>query len=357
MKKWMMLGLLLVSLATAAQQSPKLVVITFDGMRWKEVFRGADTSMLLPKLKGSKDSAWRMQRLWAADPELRRKKLMPFLWDTIAKKGQIYGDRDKNSNVNVTNPYWFSYPGYNEIFTGFGDTVINSNDYPANPNVTLQEFVNKQPGFKGKVAAFASWAAFNRILNEDRCGFPVNAGYEPFTDHPNAAQVAVSAMQSLLPKSFGRSERPDAVTYTLASEYMKENHPRMLQISFIETDAWGHRDAYDSYLESANACDTMIRNIWNYLQSDPFYRGQTTLLVTCDHGRGDGPTWKNHSRSIPGADQIWMAVMGPQTPARGEMENTQIYQNQFAQTMAHLLGLEFKAPHPIGKPLETVIRK
>jgi hypothetical protein len=111
-------------------------------------------------LKGRKDSAEMTGKYWGNNEIGRREKLMPFFWKTFAVKGQAYGNRDLGCNVNVKNRYWFSYPGYNEIFTGYPDSLINSNDYPANPNVTLQEYVNQQPGYKNSVAAFTSWVAF-----------------------------------------------------------------------------------------------------------------------------------------------------------------------------------------------------
>jgi len=349
---------LLTTLAGIAQKQGdrKLILITFDGLRWKEVFRGADSSKLFPKVTGTKDSAWRIQRLWATTAGERRKKLMPFVWETIATKGQLYGNRDRNSFVNVTNRYWFSYPGYNEIFTGQADTIVNSNDFGPNPNITVQEFINQQPGYKNSVAAFASWAAHNRILNKDRCGYPVNAGYESFDAKDNKAEQALSDVQFLLPKLFGRNERPDGITYMLAKEYMKEKHPKLVQISFIETDAYAHRDSYEYYLESAATNDAMIRDLWNYIQSDPFYKDQTTLFITSDHGRGENEKWKNHNSKTAESDQIWMAVLGPGIKPLGETSNVQIYQNQFAQTIAALLGLTFTANHPIGKPVDAVVR-
>ena len=74
---------------------------------------------------------------------------MPFMCSVVAKKGQLYGNRTLGNKVNNANPYWFSYPGYNEIMTGYADTLINSNKYPANPNVTVLEYLNKQPKIKG----------------------------------------------------------------------------------------------------------------------------------------------------------------------------------------------------------------
>ncbi|WP_345955783.1 sulfatase-like hydrolase/transferase [Mucilaginibacter sp. PAMB04168] len=342
------------------QGSNKMVIITFDGLRWKEVFSGADSAKLFSQAIKAKDSVQRITRFWSRTPQVGRSQIMPFLWSTIKAKGQLYGNRNLNSNVNVTNPYWFSYPGYNEIFTGFADKRINSNDYGPNPNITLPEFINQQPGYKNSVAAFASWAAFDRILNKDRCGFPVNAGYTTFMDkNLTEAQKALNNVQPLLPKTFGNNERPDAVTYFLAKEYMKQNHPKVLQISFIETDAYAHRNLYYEYLSSAYNNDKMIEDVWSYIQRDPFYKDQTTLFIVSDHGRGNdqADNWTHHNSKEAGSDQVWFAVIGPGVKAIGETQNIQVYQNQYARTMAALLGITFKSPNTTGQPIETVLKK
>lgn len=341
----------------------KLIIITFDGYRWKDQFRGADSIMLFPGGIRAKDSLLRIKNFWEKNIAKRREKAMPFFWKTIATKGQVYGNRDLGSLVNVKNRYWFSYPGYNEIFTGYPDTSINTNDYPPNPHVTVQEFINNHPAYKGSVAAFASWSAFDRILNEKRSGIPVNAGYEELINKKiTEGQRMLNKTQFLLPKVFGTTERADAITYFLAKEYMMQNHPKVLQISFIETDAWGHRNNYYHYLESAQHNDAMLEDLWKYIQSDPFYKDQTTLFIATDHGRGDNSikeseNWTHHNSKVPEADQVWFAVMGPYTKALGEMKNGQVYQYQFAKTMAALLGIVFISPNPVGEVIEAVISR
>lgn len=340
------------------ENSRKLIIITFDGYRWKDVFRGADSTLLFAAAKGKKDSAALINHFWGTNAIERRKKLMPFFWDVFVAKGQVYGNRDLGSYVNVTNPYWFSYPGYNEIFTGYADTLINSNDYPANPNITLQEFINKQPGYKNSVAIFTSWIAFERILNKQRSGLPINSGYMAMSgSNLTEAQKIVSDEQFLIPKPMGPHERPDAITYYLAKEYLKQNHPKVLQISFIETDAFGHQDKYDQYLQSANNCDAMLKDLWIYIQHDPFYKDQTTIFIATDHGRGDENNWTHHNHSTPGSDQIWFAVNGPYTLPLGETKNQQAYQDQYAKTMARLLNLNFTSTHKIGAAIQNVIKK
>ena len=75
---------------------------------------------------------------WRATPEERREALMPFVWQVIAKQGQIFGNRDKGSDAFVTNHMFFSYPGYNETLCGFPDDErIHSNDNTPNPTSPL----------------------------------------------------------------------------------------------------------------------------------------------------------------------------------------------------------------------------
>ena len=47
--------------------------------------------------------------------------------------------------------------------------------------------------------------------------------------------------------------------------------------------------------------------------------------------------------------------MGPDTPAKGEIiTEMQIYQKQFAQTIASLLGLKFIAGHPVANAVSEI---
>jgi hypothetical protein len=47
--------------------------------------------------------------------------------------------------------------------------------------------------------------------------------------------------------------------------------------------------------------------------------------------------------------------MGPGIAAKGEIKTPmQLYQKQFAQTMASLLGFTFKAEHPIGERIDAI---
>ena len=51
--------------------------------------------------------------------------MLPFLWNVVAREGQIFGDSSKGSLVRVTNGLWFSYPGYNEMLSGAADPRVD----------------------------------------------------------------------------------------------------------------------------------------------------------------------------------------------------------------------------------------
>ncbi|HSY67674.1 MAG TPA: hypothetical protein VK813_03475 [Edaphobacter sp.] len=120
-----------------------LLVMT-DGLRWQEVFRGADPT-LLTKANNNEQPVDALAQLYLQPtPEERRAALMPFLWSHIVPEGEIYGNRDKGSEAYVTNGLNFSYPGYNETLTGRPDPRITSNDNVPNPNVTVLEWLNRE---------------------------------------------------------------------------------------------------------------------------------------------------------------------------------------------------------------------
>ena len=348
--------ILLVQVTAPAQtKTENLVVITLDGMRWQEVFGGVDEALLLNK-KYTRDSADVSNKFWSTDKNERRKKLFPFLWNTVVKEGQLYGNRNAGSEVNNANPYKFSYPGYNEIFTGYPDTAVNSNDKILNKNINVLEFINQQKNYKGKVAAFTTWDVFPYILNKWRSGIYVNADVDTLNFDNKNLQL-INDIQFLTTRPIG--VRPDVLTYIAAREYMKAYQPKVLYIGFDETDDLAHAGMYDLYLQSAKAEDAMIEDLWKYIQSSPLYKNKTTLIITCDHGRGDKvkDNWQHHGKDIEDAGQIWIAAMGPDTKALGEMKtDSPLYQKQLAATFAKLLGFSFTANHPVAEPVQTIYK-
>ncbi|WPU93354.1 alkaline phosphatase family protein [Mucilaginibacter sabulilitoris] len=346
-----------------AQQhkTENVIIVTIDGLRWQEVFRGADSVLIDSKETNDKEEV--RKNYWASSADERRKMLMPFFWSALVQQGQLYGNRDKGSKDEVANPYHFSYPGYNEIMTGFPDPRMNTNDAITNPNMNVLEFLNKQKGFEHKVAAFSSWERFTQILNTPRSGIINNSGYMKLTvPGINDRLTFLNEIQNEGPHFLGDSTRIDYLTFEFAKTYMKQFKPRAFYVAFDEPDDMAHAGNYKFYLDRIRQEDDYIKQLWQFVQTDPAYKNKTTLIVTCDHGRGDEPfiKWRDHGKDVLHSEQTWFAVLGPDTPASGEMKSdVTTYHKQLAQTIAKLLGFDFKAAagHEVGDAIGSVMGK
>jgi Type I phosphodiesterase / nucleotide pyrophosphatase len=339
-------------------KTQNIIFVMTDGLRWEEVFRGADPQ-LLNKESGGVADVEGLKKLYSRDTsEARRQLLMPFLWGTIANSGQIYGNRDKGSDAYVTNGLNFSYPGYNETLCGFADPRIDSNDKIPNPNVTVFEWLNSRPTFQGKVAAFGAWDVFPFIFNAQRARFEVNAGYDPLYSLPGSARIElVNQIKQDSPRVWS-DEAFDVLPFYTALEYLKGRQPRVLYLSLGETDDWAHEGNYTEYLTAAHRVDSYLRQLWEVVQSMPGYRGNTTLIFSPDHGRGESTTsWKSHGEKVPESKFIWMAFLGPDTAPLGERTQVPaVTQSQIAATLAALLGQDYNADVPnSGKPISDVL--
>ena len=348
--------------AHAQRRTENVVIITTDGLRWQELFRGAERRLIDRRAGGVADTTALLRDFWREDPAARRARLFPFLWGEVAARGVVFGNQDAGSIARITNPYRFSYPGYAELFTGFADPDINSNAFPPNLNVTVLEWLARQPRFRGRVGAIGTWDVFHNIFNAQRAGIDVRDGWdEPFPG--DEGRDARRAMVNDLYRT-GLRYWPevafDAPMQLAVKEYIRLRRPRVLFVGYGETDEWAHGGRYDLTLRSAHQVDAFIRDLWTHLEGIPQYRGRTTFIITTDHGRGSGAAWTDHGREVAGAEDIWVAVLGPDTPALGEVRGgAAVQQAQVAATIAAVLGLEaeFRAASPRAAPALPVLRR
>jgi hypothetical protein len=336
----------------AQGKAGRVFLITTDGLRWQELFEGADESMINKEFGGISDTNAVRKAFWRATPEERRAALFPFLWSTVAKEGQLWGHRTLGSSVRVSNTHSFSYPGYNEFLTGIADPRIDSNDKRLNPNTNVFEWLNTQPGFKGRVMASINWDVLPWILNTPRSRIPVWSGFD----------VPEGTIRMRVPNSLTEMVEPSRTIWSgvlldtfvgFAAKHAVVTHkPRAMYISYGETDDWAHEGKYERYLKAAHEFDRFLAALWSLCQSMPEYQGKTSFLITVDHGRGPAPiAWKNHGREIADSAYIWFAAIGPGIQARGERRDTPLqYQAQIASTVAALLGKNFQAASPKAAP-------
>lgn len=298
-----LLALAVLAFATPALAEPRAVLVTIDGLRWQDAFHGPDPAL-------------------AAEDD-RGRDLMPFL-KSFAREGVFIGDRRANSCMRVENKYWFSYPGYTEMLAGRPNPRIRANSEQWNDDVTVLEWLNGRDAFRGQVRVFAEWAKVPYIVNTQRSGLPVSVAAQSLTlrDPPT---MAVAQTMFIEPT-------------------------RVAWIDLGDTDTRAHDGDYAGTLDAAAHADAFLADLWAKIEAHPDWAGQTTLIVTVDHGRGEAPDdkWRGHGsgwyRGVrvpgvgwPGSDATWLAARGPAIAPGGGQSYTPENCATTAQVAATLL--------------------
>jgi hypothetical protein len=309
-------ALCLAAPASAQTAQPNVVLVTIDGYRWEELFRGADPALVTDPTS----------RARYVDVANRPEALTPFLL-SFAQTGALIGDRDHGSCARVTNDYWFSYPGYAEILEGHPNPHIRRNHAGPNPEETVLERLIRRPEFADQVRVYAEWDVAQDIVNAPRSHIPVFI--PPDESAPHDPQVIARAREV-----FGHL-------------------PRVTWIALGDTDNRAHERNYEAYLAAATEADDFVRALWEAIEADPRTAGHTTLIVTTDHGRGAsaGGRWSGHGSGrwrgliVPGlrhvgSDAVFIAARGPGIVATNayDMEHCAT-SSQVAATLLQSLGL------------------
>jgi len=352
-----------------------VVLVTIDGLRWQELFSGLDT-----RLTRNKEYTAEQELLltrFGSDPATRSgHKIFPFLYSTMFEQGSYVGDRNRSSCAEVKNDWYFSYPGYSEILTGVVNPTIDSNAKKLNPEKSILELLDSTPRFEGKTAAFASWDVFPFIFNVDRSRLHVNAFEEEKNPQSDFERLLNTLYRDTPPP--WPTVRNDSFTHHYAMSYFSRELPKVLFVSYGETDDFAHDGKYDEYILAANRTDRFIGELWKLIQATPSHRDNTVLFVAVDHGRGSEPieTWQHHAskksvsgymtslsqyeNGITGSEAVWMAAVGPGVASNGLIVTGAdcLTNNGIAATLLELLGEDYKTLNPaMGAPLEAFLSK
>ncbi len=332
--------------------------MTADGLRWQEVFRGAEDGLLADERAGMRDAAEVRARFGTGAAAERRVRLMPFLWEEVARKGALFGSRDRGSEVVMRNPHRFSYPCYAELLTGRPQQAVTSNELRPNPSPTVLEVLRRHWRLPPeKVALIGSWEVFSGIGAHEPGSVFINAGYRPL-ELAGASRrlLELSRMQFELLTPW-RSVRHDFITFEMALEYLRTVRPKVLYVALGETDDWAHLGRYDRYLETAHYFDRCLRRLWEVLEGDRHYRGRTTMLIATDHGRGEtAEDWTRHGAAIEGSQYIWLGAIGAGVSPLGEAGvGHRLTLSDVAPTMLELAGADYRELGDVeGRPIAAL---
>jgi hypothetical protein len=270
----------------------------------------------------------------------------------------ILGNAEHGSRVKVRNAIKWSSPGYIEIMTGAARPDVVDNTLVRYPYRTIAEYIVSELKLeKSQIAQFGSWDGFKLAASSRDDAFVMNGAYEALP--PDLSTPDMDTLVALRRDIQGLWEESsnDVLTFRLAQSYLARHKPRFLWLGLSQSDDWAHAARYDRLLDYLHLADRLLSELWAALQADDAYRDKTTLIITTDHGRGRAPDdWMEHDETIPGSEDIWIAVIGPDTPATGEVHRSAtVHQADVAPTIARLLQLDPQDFNPeAGPPIAAV---
>ena len=146
----------------------------------------------------------------------------------------------------------------------------------------------------------------------------------------------------------------DSSTVAQGLNILATHHPRMTLINLREPDFSGHTGNWDAYIEGLMKSDDYVQQIVDFLQSDPFYAGKTTIFITSDHGRhldGVSGGFAHHGDDCDGCRDLGLLVIGPDFK-QGEEVTTPYNQIDIPATIARLM--KFTMPHGNGQSMSEL---
>jgi hypothetical protein len=325
--------------AAQTQPPPRIIFITFDGLRPQEVFQGLD-----PRLTNRKT------------PRLPTQTVFPTL-KPLLDSGGVWAGR--NQTGTVSNRSRISLPGYSNLMAG-AETPCETNTCARIAVPTWLQTYKAHYGLEPRqLAVFASWKQIPLAATADPAAVYINAGYASYYPTPadSAAWHAINkAMQD--DTHFGVSARSDSFTFVFAQDYVRRHSPSFIWLSLNETDEYGHKFKYHRHIQSALNYDRWLTTWLTGLANDPAYLANTWLVLTTDHGRGEGLNWRNHSRRVKGAQYIWAYIGKLGAPLRTDSatlkqaEQAPFSQRDFRPTLEALCGYAVPPLPNAGKPLQ-----
>src|SRR5262249_41676944 len=130
---------------------------------------------------------------------------------------------------------------------------------------------------------------------------------------------------------------------------------RFMFISLNDSDEWGHKGEYGSYVESLRQYDQWLKELIMTLEQMGEYGEHTTLLVTTDHGRGELGNWKNHGPLISDSKFIWLYGRSPYTRKQAVLPVERYTHIDIRPTIEAALRLTPVSCKSCGRVIEEVV--
>lgn len=202
-------------------------------------------------------------------------------------------------NVNFrNNGPTYTNAGHTAITTGIYQNIKNNGlEFPKHPGM-FQYWLKATA--KAKNAAYVIASKDKLAILTDCRDKDWKGKYRPYSD------CGVDGIYS--------GYRSDLTTYNNSKRILETEHPELVLINFQQPDSWGHGNNWDKYLEGTKLSDNYIYLLFELLRANEFYKDQTTVFVTNDHGRhldGHKDGFVSHGDNCEGCRHINFYAYGP----------------------------------------------
>lgn len=298
-------------------KGPNVILFTWDGIRNQEFFDGTDY--------------FHRRQL----PHSERGLIMKKFWSTHAKDGVVLGERD---NYRIASSVAISLPSYQAIMSGHATDCRNNSCGSIKEETVLEKIRQKLDLPVSDVAAFASWKGLQDAVAKDasqitRAVYPEVREDSLFDK--NMIEIQKKAMTDL--PSWEES-RKDEYTFKLGMEYLKKHCPRVMYLSLVDSDEYGHANDYPGYVRTMKKYDQYLDELIATLDGMGEYGKQTTLIVTTDHSRGYKSNWKNHGYNDHDNKEVFLYLYGRNISPRKHL-NLRGDHSMIRNSMEFLMGI------------------
>jgi len=244
---------------------------------------------------------------------------IPHMYNNLKPLGGVYtnfriADEGKTTTI----------PGHTAILTGSWQQIYNDGtERPSAP--TIFEYYRKETNTANTQSYVVSGKAKLKVLS-----YSTNSEYG----------INYGAAESCY-------DTTDDAVYNNLINIMDEYHPKLMIVNFPDTDRRGHDSAWTDYLTALRNADSLVYLLWQKVQSDPFYKDNTTMFVTNDHGRHT-KDFQSHGDDCEGCEHLMLLAVGKNIP-KNKINSDVHYQIDICTTIGYLMG--FDTPQSLGHNL------
>ena len=149
---------------------------------------------------------------------------------------------------------------------------------------------------------------------------------------------------------------PDELSVYIVRQLMRRFAPSLLWVTLHDIDI-AHAGAYSLYIEGIRRTDRLCAELWKATQSEPEYKGKTTLFILPDFGRDSdedagGNGFQHHRTGDITSRTTWMMALGPGI-REGVVYDRAVDSIDLVPTLGSMMG--FTASLSKGKPIPEIL--